>query len=93
MDRLENLNFWTLTKNINDIKVDKETKEQIGELRIKARALSLEGKAISSKFCIKDNMVVVTKEDQNAFNKNWDEIEEIRNQIEVLIKKKEKRKK
>jgi hypothetical protein len=93
MDRLENLNFWTLTKNIDDIKVDKETKKIIEELRTQARVLSLEGKAISSNICIKDNAVVVTKEDVIAFNKNWDEMTAIRNQIEVLIKKKEKRKK
>jgi hypothetical protein len=87
MNRLDNLNFWTLTKNINDINVDKETKKQIEELRIKARALSLEGKEISSKFCIKDNVVVTEKEDVIAFYKNWDEIAEIRYKIESLIKK------
>ena len=92
MDRLENLNFWTLTKNIDDIKVDEETKKQIEELRMQARALSLEGKEISSKFCIKDNVVVTEKEDVIAFYKNWDEIAEIRLKIESLINKKKKRK-
>jgi hypothetical protein len=91
MNRLDNLNFWTLTKNINDINVDKETKKQIEELRMQSRVLSLEGKEISSKFCIKDNMVVVTKEDKAAFNKNWDEMAEIRLKIESLINKKKKK--
>jgi hypothetical protein len=93
MNRFDDLriNFWTLTKNIDDIKVDEETKKQIEELRMQARVLSLESKEINSKFCIKDNAVVFQKEDVAAFYKNWDEMAEIRLKIESLINKKKKK--
>ena len=93
LNRLENLevNFWTLTKNIDDIKVDEETKKQIEALRDKARILSSETALITSKFVINENNeVVVTKEGKAAFDKKWDEMADIRRQIEVLIKKKRK---
>lgn len=93
LNRLENLkvNFWTLTKNIDDIKVDEETKKQIETLRDKARIVSLETALITSKFVInKNNEVVVTKESKAAFDKKWEEMADIRCQIEVLIKRKGK---
>ena len=93
LNRLENLevNFWTLTKNIDDIKVDEETKKQIEALRDKARTVSSETALITSKFVINENNeVVVTKEGKAAFDKKWDEMADIRRQIEVLIKKKRK---
>jgi hypothetical protein len=93
LNRLENLeaNFWTLTKNMDDIKVDEETKKQIEALREKARIVSSETALITSKFVINENNeVVVTKEDKAAFDKKWDEMADIRRQIEVLIKKKRK---
>lgn len=95
LNRLENLevNFWTLTKNIDDIKVDEETKKQIEALRDKARIVSSETALITSKFVInKNNEVVVTEESKAAFVKKWDEMADIRRQIEVLIEKKKKRK-
>lgn len=93
LNRLENLevNFWTLTKNIDDIKVDEETKKQIEALRDKARILSSETALITSKFVINENNeVVVTKESKAAFDKKWNEMADIRRQIEVLIKRKGK---
>lgn len=93
LNRLENLevNFWTLTKNIDDIKVDEETKKQIEALRDKARIVSSETALITSKFIINENNeVVVTKEGKAAFDKKWNEMADIRRQIEVLIKRKGK---
>lgn len=83
---IENANFWTVLKDMEEINVSDELKATILEMREQHRELSNKYNLISRSMVIdENNTVTVTKEMKSAMDELFQQMAEIRKKIKSLI--------
>ena len=83
---IENSNFWTVLKNIEEINVSDELKATILEMREQHRELSDKYNLVSRSIAIdENNTVTITKEVKSEMDELFQQMAAIRKKIKSLI--------